>query len=112
MWLKANNIYYKHIEICHNNLAALPEDGDITPLLHSMDILDKQSDDTIESSDENSDQNELWESNVPKINNLNQENYINDQLVLDYPEQSSTPIDEFKTEGMHYNSSNMYIVFR
>lgn len=44
IWLKENNIYYRHIEISLENLALLPEDNDITPMLQSIEIPNNELD--------------------------------------------------------------------
>lgn len=39
-WLKSNNIYYKNIEIDTEVINSLPENGDVSHLLKSLDIED------------------------------------------------------------------------
>lgn len=90
LWLKKNNLYYNNISIDEVLIQNLPEDGDASSILTTM---------SIESQDSGNDSETIVDSYVPLINNVDQDKIIAQELHLDYPSLSGTPINEFETEG-------------
>lgn len=89
LWLKTHNMYYSSIEISEYNLSRLPEDGDISHLIPSVDFTEELEGD-VEG---------IEESFVLPQQNFDQQQYIEDELHLEYPTRDECPINEFTTEG-------------
>lgn len=89
LWLKSNNIYYRHITISERNLNAIPTDGDMSQLLYSLDI----------NPDIDPSNTEIDDSYVPLIDALDQEHHLARRLNLPYPDLDRSPVNEFTEEG-------------
>ena len=90
--LKETN-YYNSITISHENIANLPINGDCISLINNLDYeVDDTDCDIIEDND-------LIENNILALQNIDNDQFIQKTLHLNYPSTSSEPINEFNTEG-------------
>ncbi|KAK3923180.1 ATP-dependent DNA helicase [Frankliniella fusca] len=100
LWLKVNNDYYKDIEISEENLAELPEDGNVYDKVNSMVINSVESEENIDLElDGDLVENEeepvvnIESSGVPFVPLHNQDQLINSSL--DWPNLGVDPVSEF-----------------
>ena len=101
-YLIFNNVYFNNISINHENLALLPEYGNITVAQEIM--LDSESDTAADSENPSSD--DLLRTCVPSIcATATEQETINHYLqeraspsMVMWPERGQNPINEFSTE--------------
>jgi len=90
LWLKANNEYYKHIEISQDSLDLLPEDGNVFDEVLSLSIGETSTDESDSESEIESEN--IVASGVPSTNIANQDIQI--RSALNWPSLSCDPVSE------------------
>lgn len=91
-WLNVNNEYYQYINISEENANLIPADGDMHPVLLPYAIN--------YDAPENEATNEgVTETFVPHLLPADQQQRIDRQFQMPYPELADHPVDEFTTEG-------------
>lgn len=108
-WLKENNEFYRHITISETNAARIPPDGDMVPVLeeYAIDMPEDATEPTTsrgppvekENSEEIENDENINETFVPLLVPVDQQQQVQEQLKLPYPEMSRAPVDEFAEEG-------------
>lgn len=117
MWLKGNNFYYHDVILDERAMAALPEDGDVGPLLPNAQLQDEMVPNAEGPANVPNQvrENIIDQSCFPRIPMLNVDNIIDRNIrrrlefnrpfegeidIGDWPEVSSDPLNEFTTEGI------------
>ncbi|XP_074596305.1 uncharacterized protein LOC141851459 [Brevipalpus obovatus] len=94
LWLKSNNDYYRMITISEENLAAIGENNDLSQELLNLDLPDDQA-----AANQAQEVEEIQESFIPQLWNIDQQNQIQEALNVPYPSIDGNPINEFSEEG-------------
>ncbi|XP_046145856.1 uncharacterized protein LOC123989199 [Osmia bicornis bicornis] len=88
-WLKINNPHYSDVNIDMEHVASLLQDGDVS---HQIRFLNEGG-----FTEDVTDETDITESAVPITIQQRQEQAI--RSTLQWPSSSTTPINEFRTEG-------------
>lgn len=104
IWLKNNNPLYKEIIISEENLQTLPENGNVTSEIQTIDDLRQESintnitsENTTKEQDIENRENDVNHSCIPNTAYPHQDQQI--KSYLDWPQSDSQPIDEYNTPG-------------
>ena len=106
VWLKDNNPYYSHIEICEDRLQELPDD-DIPSNIPTQIIPDNQQTthrDQAEEDEEQEDTTEITSVTRPvgtrrQVDHIN--SVINNQPITPWPPLHRIPTNEYTEAGLH-----------